>query len=346
MIGQTLAILGEAYRNLHAKKTFWAVLAISVVLVGSAALLHVEDDGVYLLSKRLDRARTSSSALFTVVFALYGVRFWLAFLASILGLLALAGMFPDFMKSGKIDLVLCRPIGRWRLVLTQFVGGLLFMVLQVSVFCVGAFLVMGWRGGIWNGRIFWAIPIVTCLFSYLFAFCALIGILTRSERLALMLTLLLWVLVWGVSLSTDILEMRIDRDQAALVRTREKIGALEPRLERGEPDDGDWWGGSPRDELADRRERLEDIESDLATMRVWKSRLDPVRTVLPKTGETADLLWYAVIRPEDERRLMAEPRTDSLAPVRKNPFWVLGTSLAFEAVVLLLAIWRFRRRDF
>ena len=74
-----------------------------------------------------------------------------------------ASIFPDFVDRGSIDLMLSKPIGRTRLFFTKFLTGLLFAGLQVTVFTLASFLVIGLRGGDWEPWIFIAVPLVLVL---------------------------------------------------------------------------------------------------------------------------------------------------------------------------------------
>ena len=64
------------------------------------------------------------------------------------------------------------------------------------MFCVASFFVIGIRSGAWEFGIFLAVPMVTLFFSYLFAVCVLLGTLTRSTLVAILLTLLVWFMLW------------------------------------------------------------------------------------------------------------------------------------------------------
>ena len=75
-----------------------------------------------------------------------------------------------------------------------------------------------------------------------------------------------------------------------------------------------------------------------------------VKTVLPKTSDTVELLGRNLISMDEysdgffggggaQRKAQRELRERPL-------WWVLGTSLAFEGIVLALAGWIFCRRDF
>jgi hypothetical protein len=79
-----------------------------------------------------------------------------------------------------------------------------------------------------------------------------------------------------------------------------------------------------------------------------------MRTVVPKTAETADLMNRWLLRatnlegrsgPRQDRMFAAQK--ELVETVNSRPVsWILGTSLAFEAVILAWAAWIFSRRDF
>ena len=139
----------------------------------------------------------SPAVFYKQMFVYGGIGFWLSWLATILALISTAGIFPDLISSGVIDLFVSKPIGRLRLFVTEYAAGLLFVTLQVTIFSLGSFLVIGLRGGVWEPGLFVAVPVVVCFFSYLFSVCTLLGILTRSTVAALLLTLLFWLFVYG-----------------------------------------------------------------------------------------------------------------------------------------------------
>ena len=79
-----------------------------------------------------------------------------------------------------------------------------------------------------------------------------------------------------------------------------------------------------------------------------------VKTFLPKTGETVDLLQRTLIDMA-ELPQMANEGNDRLARVGqelnetirgRSVVWIVGTSLGFELVVLSFAALIFCRRDF
>ena len=199
----TLAIFLDAYRGIKARKMFWIVLAISLLVVVSFAALGIDESGLTVGPWGLKFGPTTNDldpgVFYKSLFVGLGIEFWLSWIATILALVSTAGIFPSLMASGSIDLLVSRPIGRWRLFLTQYSAGLLFVTLQIAIFCVASFLVIGVRGGLWEPGLFLAIPIVVCFFSYLYCVCALLGVVTRSTVASLLLTLLFWLILWGVN---------------------------------------------------------------------------------------------------------------------------------------------------
>lgn len=353
---QTAAIFRDAYRELNHKKLFWVVLAISGLFVASFAMVGINAKGLSVLWWNIDSPIFNSSLMspavfYKTVFASLGVSVWLTWGATILALVSVAGLIPDFIAGGSIDLLLSRPVGRVRVFLTKYAAGLLFVTLQVSIFTVASFLVIGLRGKSWVPGLFWCIPLVVLFFSYLYCVCALVGLLTRSTIAALLITLLFWLAVFGLHTTESVFlglrirdEMRIEQLDKDISRATER-GADTSALERKKTEVG---ASSPR-------------------IRNTQRAFFAAMTVLPKTKETMGLLERLLISQAELDQLQ---RDDNNAPpisldptdVRINPrelqrrltaevrgrsaWWIVGTSLGFEAVVLGIACWVFVRRDF
>jgi len=135
---QEMAILVDSLRLLLARKLFWVSLSISGMVAIAYASIGFTDTGVSMgfgawefenpiLRKGTEEAETIYLLVFTEVI----VRFWLAWFAVLLALISCASIFPEFLKGGSVDLFLSKPIGRVRLFLWKYLGGLLFVAVQV-----------------------------------------------------------------------------------------------------------------------------------------------------------------------------------------------------------------------
>ncbi len=366
---QTWAIFVDAYRELNSKKMFWLVLILSAFFVLGFAAVGVKQHTLIFLGYQSGIPISSEPAEFyKFCFNLLGVHFWLTWAAMILALVSTAGIFPDFMAGGSIDLFLSKPIGRLRLFTTKYLAGLLFVALQVGLFCTASFFVIGFRGGTWEPGLFLAIPIVLCIFSYLYCIMVLVGVLTRSTIASILLTVLFWFLLFILtSAESGLLMFRIAGDRRSTVLERqihdadERIATLQAR-----PDET----GARLRQYEARRTAL---QRDLAeTQRTAKPInlihriVFQVKTVLPKTADTLKLLDRALsqvaqLPPVPEQSEPVDPLSDQRnvqpgdpevmreylqAEQGRSVAWVLGTSLAFEAVIVAWAAWRFCRRDF
>ena len=393
-MNKTSALLLDSYRELNAKRLFWIVLALSGLVVGAFAIIGIKNDTITILwfdtpIKGDFFTYVTPATLYKDLFAYLGIPWWLGFFANILALVSTAGVFPDFIAAGSIDLYLSKPISRLRLFFTKYVGGLLFVTLQVTIFALGVFLLLGTRGHSWQPAVFLAIPLVVILFSYLFSICVLIGVLTRSTIAALLLTLLLWFTMWGVQVTEVVLlrqsiQSRVERtdldqriEQTRLELINYKPSAAATQSATTTHSTGNWnplsmfvHNSKNKVEIEDRMENLKNERAQ------YGSGIDTAHAIaygvllpLPKTSGTTELMARALRDKDDE--IAASAMEDDRANHRGGPgrrltyaqrrsvdqqfidaqnarsaTWTLGTSLAFEAVIMAFAAWLFCRRDY
>lgn len=373
------ALLIDAYRQLSAAKLFWLTLGLSMLVVVLFGSISFNDKGMsifYGLTQIDNDMFTSGSlwsrGLYIGIYSNFLVTIWLAWIATVLALISTCTIFPEFVKSGSIEMSLSKPISRVKLFYIKYFVSLLFVLLQVSVFCVGIFFCVGVRLGEWNWNLFAAVPIVLLFYSYLFAVNVFVGVLTRSSITALLLTVIFWMVLWASQTAETVLnqfviqqEVTIDRFEEGIVKDEEELLAM---VEKS-PDDF---------RIERKRERIDSMKEDIAEAResfvqieAWHQPTTWVLAVMPKTGQTINLLnrWLnddtgfdiaAIMRGDMEvfegmkeldattqhargretmRRLQEDYDGRSL-------WYVVGTSLLFEGIVLALASWIFVRRDY
>ncbi|MHC4106976.1 MAG: ABC transporter permease [Planctomycetota bacterium] len=371
---QTLAIFLDAYRELNSRKLFWITLILSGVVVVAFGLIGINENGLRLIvwdvPFPLNTTLMSEETFYKILFVNFGIGFWLAWLATILALVSTAGIFPDLITGGSIDLVLSKPISRLRLFLTKYCTGLLFVTLQVAVFSVASFLVLGMKGGAWEPGILLAVPIMVVFFSYLFSICVLLGLLTRSAIASLLLTLLVWFLIFAMhATESAVLTLKLGGEQK-IANLERRIAANERRIERLDQADDDTSAGratSLQLRLERQREELEETSETQRKFDVAHNITFGVKTVLPKTTETIALLerWLIDLAElpdlpnNGNTNVQLQVESDEFTPdmqqIQRNAVeivrsrsvsWVMGTSVAFEIVLLALGGMIFCRRDF
>ncbi len=372
-----LAMVLDAYRELNAKKLFWITLGLSGLVVLVFGSIGFDEQGMSVLfgitrvdSEYINSTTPWARALYVGIFSDFIVAIWMSWIAIILALISTCTIFPDFLAGGAIDLVLSKPIHRASIFAMKFGMSLMFVVLQVLVFCAGIFVCIGLRIGEWNWMIFAAVPVVTVFYSYLFAVCVFAGVFTRSAITALLMTMLFWFSLWGMQTAEGTLQQFRIRFEIEAEYAEQRIDRLETRLAAVEADPTDGGKIARADfqrRLDEERASLDSSNEAAASLGLWHGPTQVMMVVLPKTQLTVGLLsrW---LKDPDGFSIAGMMRGDmtglGTSAFLRNPvdvevtrrveekldaysgWYIIGTSLVFEAVVLGLACVIFIRRDF
>ncbi len=323
-----MTLLVDSLRLLRARVLFWVTLGISAL----AAILYLSIGftptgisvlfGVTEFQNPVIRSGSEFSELFYLgLFSKFIVGLWLSWVAVGLALISCAPVFPDFMSEGSIGIPLSKPVSRLTLFVCKYVGALLFVVVQVGLFCLIVFVAIRWRVGTWNPSIFWAVPLVTLVFSYIYSVVVLVSVKTRSVLAAVLAGVLIWFVAWLGQKSEELLYMASHPAGAALEVAEDE-----------------------------RRSALTDMEK-------WHRISVGAMACLPKTGETMNVMDRLVVvggktgfsNSQFIAALFGQGQEDPTldqALTRNSTSYVIGTSLLFEAVILGAAAWIFCRRDY
>ena len=362
---QTWAMFKDAYRELNYRKLFWVTLALSLLGVLAFAAVGIDENGITIFhwSIELQLINTkflSKADFYKLAFSVVGVQYWLGWFATILAIISTASIFPDFIGSGSIDLILSKPISRVRLFLTKYLTGLLFVTLQVSAFTFACILVIGIRGDSWEPWLLVSIPLLVIFYSYLFCVQAVVGMLTRSPIASIIAVGIFWMVCFGLQTADGITLVGATANGIEVENTEKRLLGQRQMLEYDE-----------EDQIPERMERidkillqLDEIESNHATWVSVNYWVHFANTLLPKTGQTNELLLRTLkdqadltafeADEGDERRFFnvrverreVERRLKEIEDQDYSWTWVIGSSLAFEVFILSLGCWWFVRRDF
>ena len=329
-MSQFFAVFTDALRLLRAKALFWVTLGISVLTAVLYLSIGFNDTGISLLfgattfENDLIREGTPLAEMFYLgIFSMFIVNIWLSWVAIILALVTCAPVFPSFMEEGSAGAVLCKPISRLKLFFFKYLAGLLFAFLQTGAFCVIVFFAIRLRVGTWNPSVFWAVPLIVLMFSYLWSVMVTVGVKTKSVMASLLAALLVWFGAW-ISKTTE--------EYAWMGAEMGVIPAGAGALPLNEEEQEGWRGRYPA--------------------------LSMPYKILPKTSDTVNLLQRLIkVRGDEEFSLTqlvgamagdgaeADDEAEE-AMKRHSPGFIIGSSLGFELVVLAFGAWIFCRRDF
>jgi ABC-type transport system involved in multi-copper enzyme maturation permease subunit len=229
-----------------------------------------------------------------------GVGAWVAIIVSVV---ITAFFIPNMLRKGTIDLLLVKPIRRASLLVYKYIGGLSFIFLNTTLAVGGFWLVMALRTGIWEPNFLLVIPVITFFFAILYSVSALFGVLTRSAIVAILLTCVVWFLLWVVGQAYVFFQVVAPQiDQAQGTPAGERIS--------------EGW---------------------------WVSLINGIHFMLPRTTDltvlTTQILRAGLVSPE---QMGGDPATALDISWGES----LSVSLAFIAVMLGLASWRFATKDY
>ena len=124
-----------------------------------------------------------SEIFYKLVFSNYGVGFWLNWLAMVLALISTAGIIPDLIAGGSVDLYLCKPISRLRLFLTKYAHRPALRHAPGLLFSAACFLLIRASAAASGFHLFLAVPAGRPRASATSSRSAvLLGLLTRVDR--------------------------------------------------------------------------------------------------------------------------------------------------------------------
>lgn len=127
----------------------------------------------------LDRLVLGFESIFSAI--LYAVGIFLAVFAT-------AHLVPRLQEKGTIDLYLSRPTGRVRLLLSRYLSGLLLAASNVAYLIGSIWLIVAWKTHVFYPRIFLGGLIILFAIAALLAFSFLIGVVTSSTGVSVMMT--------------------------------------------------------------------------------------------------------------------------------------------------------------
>ncbi|MEC9094647.1 MAG: ABC transporter permease [Planctomycetota bacterium] len=116
----------------------------------------------------------------------------------LMALIVTSNIIPQTFDPGSLNLLLSKPISRWKLFIAQFLGGCAFITLTMSFFFVGVWLYLGSRLGYWNPRLLLYIPSFIGIFAVYYSASAVAGLLWRSSIVSVVAGASLWLLTFAM----------------------------------------------------------------------------------------------------------------------------------------------------
>jgi ABC-type transport system involved in multi-copper enzyme maturation permease subunit len=115
----------------------------------------------------------------------------------VFGAFGTAGVIPDALEKGTVDLYLSKPIARWQLLLGKYLGSVAVMFLNILYFIGGLWLIVGVKVGVWNTQFVLSSFLLTYVFAALYAVVTFFGVASRNIAIAIIAGILYLMLIAG-----------------------------------------------------------------------------------------------------------------------------------------------------
>lgn len=133
--------------------------------------------------------------------------FVVGFMGILAGILVTAPIIPQTFSSGTLFLLLSKPISRPGVFLAKYLGGCAFILISAGYLILGLYAILGVRLQYWKPQLLYAIPMFLFLFCIYYSVSALAGLIWRSTVMAIVATVLFWLLCTVVGASKEMIEL-------------------------------------------------------------------------------------------------------------------------------------------
>jgi ABC-type transport system involved in multi-copper enzyme maturation permease subunit len=179
------ALVAATFRELAAKATLIVLAGISTLIIlgvlVSVGSTETADGTVLTMFGQPVTPPASEENLADAISAMQAGLAGGLFVGIILfGIFATAGIIPDMMEKGTIDLYLSKPIARWELLLGKYLGAIAVILLNVVYFLGALWLIFGIKVGVWNTAFLLASLSMTFVYAALYSLTLILAVLFRN----------------------------------------------------------------------------------------------------------------------------------------------------------------------
>lgn len=186
-----IAFIKGVFKEALAKKIFLTIFGFFslLIILSVFALTNSTVEGMQMM---LESSGANSLREAVLTFQSYIVAGIPMFMLVSSMLIITSSFIPDMLKKGHIDLLLSKPISRTKILIGHFIAATL-IVLVAFTFLMGAiWLLVSVKTGFWNPSFLYSILWFTLIFSVLYSGVMLIGVLSRSTILSIIINMLLF----------------------------------------------------------------------------------------------------------------------------------------------------------
>lgn len=193
----TAALIRDTFREALARKIFWGLFGLSVVMILFFLFLLKIDivEGAVATVSLFGRTANHMTDVDRLVRGVYGgIATFLYTWGMFLAVFASAGLIPSVLEPGRIELLVSKPVSRTHILLGRYAGNVLVVSCNVIFLVLGIWTILGIKTGIWSPSFLISIATTIFIFAVLLAVVVLVGVLFDSAALATMITVALMIM--------------------------------------------------------------------------------------------------------------------------------------------------------
>ena len=173
------AIIKNTFREAIAKKIFiisYSFFSLFILLITLALNLDALEAMMQLLNinEAVVAAQTLMTSFFPFVFAM------------LICIVTAASFIPSMVSKGNIDLILSKPLSRFKILFSKYTGGVLFIFISFTFLIGLVWLVLSAKFGVWNFKFLITIVSWTISFAIIYSFVLFIGLITESAVVSIL----------------------------------------------------------------------------------------------------------------------------------------------------------------
>lgn len=111
-----------------------------------------------------------------------------------------AGFVPTMLRKGTLELLLVRPVPRWRLIVFKYIAALLFVAGLLGTLILATWVVTVLLSDVRSPGVVLALPSLLVFFALLLAVSVCTGVITRSAPAAMLVTVTYWAILFLVGI--------------------------------------------------------------------------------------------------------------------------------------------------
>jgi len=222
-VSRLLAVVDGTIRESMAKFTFLAFLGMStltLLIIVFAVNLDVVDGALAaarLFGKDIELGGTRIAIDTLVTGIQTGMAGFLFGVGLFLSIFATANLVPVMLEKGYVDLLLSKPLSRPALFLGRYLGALAVVLINLFYLVGGVWVLLGWKTGVWKSGLPAAGLIIILTYAIILGFMMLVGVVTRSSSITIMLSYFLFPLAGFLAVRDNVTVMLTSKTAIAFI---------------------------------------------------------------------------------------------------------------------------------